>query len=575
MAIAVESISSDSWKADTGTVTGISVSGSNRLLLVWVHFTPAKPYAPISVDLGGVPLTFKYRGQYARAFVDVWYLVAPATGAGQTLTVNSSGVMPTVVGVLSLSGVDQASPVGPGSGAGGFSSTISMSIGGGSFEGTVFAGVTGAKAPTLTADGAQTEHYNVRQATGPPAERVTGADSSKATAAPGPLTLSWTSDSTDDWVVHGRVIYPAAEGTPVSQTAAVNVEGLLDFSATGAIGLEALIRHGEYRILNLEAIVPVSQTRVVNVEAVQALGQTAPANIEGLLQLEPTAAVNLEALRPVTAAALTNVEALHRITQQYAFNLEALLEVTRNAQINIESLGAVVQAEQTAAINIEALLAVSRAQAANLEALLPASQTGAANLEAILAVSDTAVANLEALLPVSQTRTVNLEALPRVSNSAALLIEATKNMWQTGQASLEAIIPLSQTAIINIEAIEGAVVVGWRPFGSLAEDDTKPLVIKQIDASRYTSIQFRLAATLWTYNTENPSFASAYYSDDDGDTWTAITESQISTEETTPTLVISGPFSLSGTRLYCIQVGGPTGSSPWIGDADLVPEPVT
>lgn len=92
----------------------IAASGSNRLLVCGVHMQSG--YTVTGVTHNSVSLTQSAIGKITASTysVDVWYLVAPATGS-QTVTATATGANDFLaLGCITLTGVDQGSPLGTG-----------------------------------------------------------------------------------------------------------------------------------------------------------------------------------------------------------------------------------------------------------------------------------------------------------------------------------------------------------------------------------------------------------------------------------------------------------------------------
>ncbi len=92
-----------------------TASGTNRLLVVVVHGN-TQARRVISVTHGGTPLTYKDRidgGPTTYAWVEIWYLTAPATGE-QTIivTLDAPDTATWTATSISFANVDQTTPLG-------------------------------------------------------------------------------------------------------------------------------------------------------------------------------------------------------------------------------------------------------------------------------------------------------------------------------------------------------------------------------------------------------------------------------------------------------------------------------
>ncbi len=92
-----------------------TASGTNRLLVVVVHGN-TQARRVISVTYGGTPLTYKDRidgGPTTYAWVEIWYLTAPATGAQTiTVTLDAPDTVNWTATSISFTNVDQTTPLG-------------------------------------------------------------------------------------------------------------------------------------------------------------------------------------------------------------------------------------------------------------------------------------------------------------------------------------------------------------------------------------------------------------------------------------------------------------------------------
>ena len=86
-------------------------NGAARLLLVDVTINQSGTVTASSVTYNGVALTLRGSATFAtNARAEVWYLIAPPTGA-HDVVVTLSGNARTACGATSYSGVDQADPL--------------------------------------------------------------------------------------------------------------------------------------------------------------------------------------------------------------------------------------------------------------------------------------------------------------------------------------------------------------------------------------------------------------------------------------------------------------------------------
>lgn len=155
---------------ETGQDGSISLSidvgsGANRLLACGAHFNAGDTNSITGITHNGVPLTQSLVGKITTSTysIDVWYLVAPASGS-QTVqaTINTTGSNKTL-GCIALTGVDQSSPLGTGASFSAstnpMTATITVPANG---VGLAFA-TNGDEATcgSFTADGSSTERYDL------------------------------------------------------------------------------------------------------------------------------------------------------------------------------------------------------------------------------------------------------------------------------------------------------------------------------------------------------------------------------------------------------------------------------
>lgn len=101
----------DANSAGTGTGATVTVShtvgGTNRLLLVGVAINGSETIS--GVTFNGVALSLLIDASDVQAF-QVWYLIAPATGAHNIVVTKSAAVNPCVLSAVSLVGAHQTTP---------------------------------------------------------------------------------------------------------------------------------------------------------------------------------------------------------------------------------------------------------------------------------------------------------------------------------------------------------------------------------------------------------------------------------------------------------------------------------
>jgi hypothetical protein len=159
-----------------------------------------------SITYNGVPLTFvgainNTRSGDDDARVEIWRLVAPATGTHNVVvTFSASLLQQAVAGVMTFTGVNQSTPLGPFASNENDPSPATVVVSSAANE-LVF-GVVASEYGAITTDAGQTERWNRRVGT----TDTYGAGSTKTGASS--VTLRWTLTSTPHWAAAGVSIKP-------------------------------------------------------------------------------------------------------------------------------------------------------------------------------------------------------------------------------------------------------------------------------------------------------------------------------------------------------------------------------
>ncbi|MFQ5961763.1 MAG: hypothetical protein ACE5MG_10225, partial [Candidatus Methylomirabilales bacterium] len=189
--------------AGQGGAAGLAPSGNagngnpGRIVLTY-----DVPYTTTGVTYNGVGLTELVNHSEAgdNARVELWYLLAPATGTFD-IVVSQSGANDVVGGATSWTGVDQTTSFGPTAAADGTVSPATVGVTSASNE--VVVDVVGARnAATLTVDASQTQRWNLGVGV------IDGGGSSEPGAAT--VTMSWTLTGTFEWAIAGVSLKPAS-----------------------------------------------------------------------------------------------------------------------------------------------------------------------------------------------------------------------------------------------------------------------------------------------------------------------------------------------------------------------------
>jgi hypothetical protein len=210
MAIAVGTINTDTCSGCSSiTISHNTASGDNRLLLVGLAFDNDNLETVSSVTYNSVALTSQIQiNNTDDAWAEIWTLVAPDTGThDMVLTFSTSLLQQATVGVMSLTGVDQTTPVSatasdntPATAA---SHTLNISS---ATDELVVDVLAGESLTSITADGSQTERWNLNNGFS------YGGCSTKAGAAS--VDMIWSFGATDYWAHVAASLAPAVQGVP-------------------------------------------------------------------------------------------------------------------------------------------------------------------------------------------------------------------------------------------------------------------------------------------------------------------------------------------------------------------------
>ncbi|TLZ55750.1 MAG: hypothetical protein E6K17_05080 [Methanobacteriota archaeon] len=190
-----------------------TTSGANRLLLVGVTIRTDAGQTVSSITYAGAGLTF-VRADTIAASVrsELWYRIAPATGSN-SVVVTLSASAKAAVGAISLTGVDQTTPVDAQNGATGTSVTPSVTVttvmdGAWVVDAVAFRS-TGAGTPTGTAGAGQTQRWSQYNEGGGTATNIRGKGSTEGPKTPaGAVVMDWTLAASVDWAISGVAVRP-------------------------------------------------------------------------------------------------------------------------------------------------------------------------------------------------------------------------------------------------------------------------------------------------------------------------------------------------------------------------------
>ena len=212
--IAFDNSASWSRNNDTSQSWNYAVAGTNRLLVVGVSLKKNSLTQTVSsVTYNGVAMTRIVAQDNAVTTplvrVELWYLAAPATGTNPLIVTLSTPNTGYVVGAVSLTGVDQSSPIEASTSARGLIGAPSVNIATIANNAWVLDALVVNSSPTsLSANAGQTLSWNT--STGG-ANLVRGAGSRRGPVSPaGSVTMSWTmSPLSLPWVIGAVSVKPA------------------------------------------------------------------------------------------------------------------------------------------------------------------------------------------------------------------------------------------------------------------------------------------------------------------------------------------------------------------------------
>jgi hypothetical protein len=160
-----------------------TVSGSNRILVVGVSIRNTQNETVTNVTYAGTPLTFVgARSNETSARVEIWQLVAPAVGT-DNVVVTLSATAKIIGGAISLTGVDQTTPIGASAFTAGSSTNPTLTLTNVATSAWVIDALafrsTGTSGPTATPGGGQDQRTSGYTETGGQGPNIRGKGSSE------------------------------------------------------------------------------------------------------------------------------------------------------------------------------------------------------------------------------------------------------------------------------------------------------------------------------------------------------------------------------------------------------------
>ena len=172
-AISADTVSTGSTDGGSSITISHTTSGSQRLMLVGVSINNDNLETVSSITYNGVGLSYvgainNTRSGNDDARVEIWRLTAPATGTHNVIvTFSATLLQEAMAGVMTFTGVDQSTPLGPFASNENDPSPATVAVTSAVNE-FVF-GVVCTEYGAITTDSGQTERWNIH--VGPAAQR--------------------------------------------------------------------------------------------------------------------------------------------------------------------------------------------------------------------------------------------------------------------------------------------------------------------------------------------------------------------------------------------------------------------
>lgn len=209
MAIAIDAVSSTTCDGCSSITISHTCSGADRLILVCVSYDPDDFETITGVTYNGVSLSSQIQvNEGDDAHAEIFTLVAPATGANDAVVTFSAALRrQAVVGVISLTGVDQSTPVTATASGNGLAGSSSINVASATDE-LVIDCIAGEQTTSFTAGAGQTERWNLNDSS-----FTYGAGSTEPGATT--TTMSWTFGSSDYYAHVAVSVAPSAGGASI------------------------------------------------------------------------------------------------------------------------------------------------------------------------------------------------------------------------------------------------------------------------------------------------------------------------------------------------------------------------
>ncbi len=203
-ALAVDATASCAGSGVSSLTCAHTVSGANRLLVVWVSYFDSAD-APTGATYNGVAMTAIPSSTAANGNYKIagFYLIAPATGTNNIIVSFSGSMMDMGAGAVSFTDAHQTTPLGTAVTATGTSTTPSVTVSSAAGE-IVVDGLAIVHGGTLTVGGSQTQRWNAVASGG----YIKYAGSTQGGAAS--TTNTWTNSTSQVWAQGAVPVKPVA-----------------------------------------------------------------------------------------------------------------------------------------------------------------------------------------------------------------------------------------------------------------------------------------------------------------------------------------------------------------------------
>jgi hypothetical protein len=206
--------------SNSATITGgnsatisLSPTGADRLLIcefVCWDFSGGEGATMTALTFNGVPLT--YWGLSGES--QIWYLVAPDTGAHNLYIEWDSSPLLAVVGGFTFTGVHQGTPLGTTAVASGTSTSPSCSVTGTSTDNLVLDWCAAGRSSNFTITSAAGQTQRVSQRAIYTSTYLRGAAATKPSTV-GTVTTAWTLSASLNWTMMSTEIKHAPATLPL------------------------------------------------------------------------------------------------------------------------------------------------------------------------------------------------------------------------------------------------------------------------------------------------------------------------------------------------------------------------